>query len=90
MKTLFDNILKSFNGHAEGFSARKLTAFIIIVCVVATHIKWLTLGNLSQMEMVLTIDYGFIAALFGMTTYSSIKLKDDKTVDKPIDEPKKD
>jgi len=73
MKKIIDNILKSFNGAAEGYSSRKLTAFVIILCVIAIHIKWLTLGNLTQMEMVLTIDYGFIAALFGMTTYSSIK-----------------
>lgn len=73
MKEIFDNVMKSFNGNDEGYSSRKLTAFIIICCVVATHIKWLTLGNLTQMEMVLTIDYGFIAALFGMTTYSAIK-----------------
>ena len=79
--------MKSFNGDAEGYSSRKLTAFVIIICVVATHIKWLTLGNLSQMEMVLTIDYGFIAALFGMTTYSSLKTKKDTPIDKSADEP---
>lgn len=79
MKQIFNNIMKSFNGDAEGYSSRKLTAFIIIVCVVATHIKWLTLGNLSQLEMVLTIDYGFIAALFGMTTYSSLKTQPKTT-----------
>lgn len=79
MKQIFDNIMKSFNGDAEGYSSRKLTAFIIIVCVVATHVKWLTLGNLSQLEMVLTIDYGFIAALFGMTTYSSLKTQPKTT-----------
>lgn len=73
MKEIFNNLMKSFNGNTEGYSSRKLTAFVVIICVVATHIKWLTLGNLSQLEMVLTIDYGFIAALFGMTTYSSMK-----------------
>ena len=73
MKEIFNNVMKSFKGDTEGYSSRKLTAFIIIICVVATHIKWLTLGNLTQLEMVLTIDYSFIAALFGMTTYSSLK-----------------
>lgn len=79
MKQIFNNIMNSFNGDAVGYSSRKLTAFIIVVCVVATHIKWLTLGNLTQMEMVLTIDYGFIAALFGMTTYSSLKTQSKTT-----------
>ncbi len=90
MKEIFNNVLKSFNGNTEGYSSRKLTAFVIILCVVATHIKWLTLGNLTQMEMVLTIDYGFIAALFGMTTYSAIKNKKDAPAEPPLDEPKKD
>jgi len=77
MREILNNILKSFNGKAEGYSSRKLTAFGIILCIIAIHVKWLTLGNLSQVEMVLTIDYGFIATLFGMTTYSALKNKKD-------------
>jgi len=88
MKEIFNNILKSFNNTDEGFSSRKLTAFVIVVMVIITHIKWLTLGDLSQLEMVLTIDYSFIAALFGMTTYQSLKAKSiDKLEDKPADKP---
>jgi hypothetical protein len=85
MKNILNNLIKSFNGQDEGFSSRKLTAFIIIICIVATHIKWLTLGNLSQLEMVLTIDYGFIATLFGMTTYSALKTNKEK-LDSPKEE----
>ena len=84
MKEIFENILKSFNTKREGYSSRKLTAFVIVILVIATHIKWLTLGNLTQLEMVLTIDYAFIAALFGMTTYHSLKTNGGK------DEEKKD
>ena len=91
MKEIMDNILKSFNTKREGYSSRKLTAFVIVLMVIITHIKWLTLGNLSQMEMVLGIDYAFIAALFGMTTYHSLKShggKDDnKTPEETPDEP---
>ena len=83
MKEIFDNIMKSFNGKEEGFSSRKLTAFAIVVMVIIAHIKWLSLGDLTQLEMVLTIDYGFIAALFGLTTYSA--LKKDKPVEKPAE-----
>lgn len=81
MKTILENLFESFNNHNKGFSARKLTAFAIICCVIAMHIKWLVIGDLSQLEMILTIDYGFIATLFGMTTYSSIKTnkKEDET-----------
>lgn len=89
MKNIFNNILNSFKNGSEGYSSRKLTAFIITFMVILVHIKWLTLGNLSQIEMVLTIDYSFIAALFGMTTYQSIKITNskDKPTDKSIDTP---
>ena len=33
----------------------------------------MVLGDFSQLEMVLTIDYAFIASLFGMTTYQAMK-----------------
>jgi hypothetical protein len=70
------NIIDSFKMGNSGYSSRKLTAFIIIACVVAAHVKWLSLGDLSQLGEVLIIDYGFVAALFGMTTYSGLKAKD--------------
>jgi hypothetical protein len=82
MKEIFSNILKSFNNADEGYSSRKLTAFIIIVMVVIAHIKWLSFGDFTHLEMVLTIDYSFIAALFGMTTYTSIKTQNSNKTDK--------
>ena len=75
MKEIKNKIIRSFDTQEGGFSSRKLTAFVIVIMVIIIHIKWLTLGNLSQIEMVLTIDYGFIAALFGLTTYQSVKSK---------------
>lgn len=73
MKELYTKILGSFDNEPRGFSSKKLTAFILVAVVVAVHIKWMVLGNFSQLEMVLTIDYTFIASLFGMTTYQAIK-----------------
>ena len=70
------NIIDSFKMCNAGFSSRKLTAFIVIACVVAAHVKWLSLGDLTQLGEVLIIDYGFVAALFGMTTYSGLKAKE--------------
>ena len=70
------DILDSFKMGNSGFSSRKLTAFTIISCVVAAHIKWLCMGDFSLIGEVLIIDYGFVAALFGMTTYSGLKAKD--------------
>lgn len=70
MKELFNNILNSFNNKLDtGYSAKKMTAFSIVVCVLAAHIKWITLGDFKQLEMVLTIDYTFVATLFGINEY---------------------
>jgi hypothetical protein len=70
------DIIDSFKMGNAGFSSRKLTAFIVIACVVAAHVKWLSMGDLSMLGEVLIIDYGFVAALFGMTTYSGLKSKE--------------
>lgn len=83
MKELISNFYNKFLGSLDtkpgsGFSGRKLTAFALVSTVLAIHIKWITLGDFSQLELVLTIDYSFIAALFGMTTYQSIKEKKDQ------------
>lgn len=73
MKDLINKIIASFEITNKGYSARKLTAFIIVSCIVAAHIKWIALGNFTQLGEIFIIDYTFIAALFGMTTYSAIK-----------------
>lgn len=78
MKELFADLYQRFLGSLDnkkdsGFSGRKLTAFALVVCTCAIHIKYIALADFSQLEMVLTIDYAFIATLFGMTTYQSVK-----------------
>lgn len=75
MKELINKLIASFDVSNKGYSARKLTAFIIISCVVAAHIKWIALGDFTQLGEIFIIDYTFIAALFGMTTYSALKNK---------------
>jgi len=70
------NIIDSFKMGNSGYSSRKLTAFTIISCIVAAHVKWLCMGDFSLIGEVLIIDYGFVAALFGMTTYSGLKAKE--------------
>jgi hypothetical protein len=80
MKQIVQKLIDSFDTTTKGFSSRKLTAFIIVACVIAAHIKWLSIGDLTQLGEVFIIDYTFIAALFGMTTYSGIKNgKEDTT-----------
>ncbi len=70
------NIIDSFKMGDKGFSSRKLTAFSIIACIVAAHVKWLCMGDFNLIGEVFLIDYGFVAALFGMTTYSGLKSKE--------------
>lgn len=87
MKEFLKKIESAFDNHSKhGFSARKLTSFAIIVCVVMAHFSWLkhayTKEDYNLLSEVLFIDYGFIAALLGMTTYSSItekRLQTNKT-----------
>lgn len=73
MKDLINKILAGLDTHSTGFSARKMSAFVVICCVIAAHIKWMALGNLTDLGTVLTIDYTFIASLLGLTTYEAIK-----------------
>lgn len=69
MREILKNILASFDNDTKGYSSKKLTALTIIVLVSIIHIKWITLGDFSQLEMVLTIDFTFIATMFGINEY---------------------
>ena len=73
MKELINKVLSGLDTHSTGFSARKMSAFVVIICVIAAHIKWITLGDFSQLELVLTIDYSFIGVCLGMTTIEAMK-----------------
>ncbi len=73
MKDFINKLISSLDVHTKGFSARKLTAFGVMICVIAAHIKWLSLADFSLLGEILLIDYTFVAALLGMTTYQSIK-----------------
>jgi hypothetical protein len=73
MKKILSDLIDSFRMNEVGFSSRKLTAFVIVILVMVIHIKWIMAGNFSDIEMVLTIDYAFISALFGMTTFQNVK-----------------
>jgi len=77
MKDIVSNLSNSFNNINLGYSGKKLTAFVITLCCVAAHVKWVALGDFKQLEMVLTIDYSFIAVLFGINTYDKKVKKDE-------------
>jgi hypothetical protein len=73
MKKILDKLISGLDTHTKGFSARKMSAFVVILCCIAAHIKWIALGDFKELDMVLTIDYGFISLCLGLTTYEAIK-----------------
>lgn len=85
MKHYIGKLIASLDDNTKGFSSRKLSAFAIMVCIVIAHIAWIKkcfmLEDFTLLTTVLTIDYGFIATLLGLTTYS--KLKSKKEDEKP-------
>lgn len=78
MKKIFtdfkNNLSASFKFEKGGYSARKLTSATIILMVVIAHCIWIkhcyVKEDFSLLSEILIIDYGFVAALLGMTTYS--------------------
>lgn len=76
-----EKLISSLDNHSKGYSARKLSSLVIMMLITLAHISWLNnsfmKADFSLLSEILLIDYGFIAALLGMTTYQGIK-KDKK------------
>lgn len=75
MKEFLGKIIAAFDNHSKGFSARKLSAFAIICCVIVLHVKWFKSDRWEYLGEVLTLDFTFISVCLGMTTYENIKTK---------------
>lgn len=76
MKEFLRKIIGSFDVHSKQvFSARKLSAFVVIVMIVIAHVKWFKSDRWEYLGEVLTLDFGFICVCLGMTTYENIKTK---------------
>ena len=69
MKELFNNLIGSLNNTDSGFSARKLTAFALMVLIAYVHYKYVDLSN--AIEAVL-IDLGGVLLLLGIITFEQI------------------
>lgn len=78
MKEFFNKIVSAFDNHSRGFSARKLSAFVIILCVIVCHIKWFRSDRWEYLGEVLALDYGFVCVCLGLTTYEQIKKKPEE------------
>ena len=73
IKEVLNNLLDSFKTNSGGWSARKLSAFVIIVMVVSLHIKWFQSDRWEYIGEILGLDFAFVSVALGMTTYESIK-----------------
>ena len=63
------DLLASFNNHEKGFSARKLSAFALMCCIVWVHYKWVNHDNVAE---VLIIDLCGVLLLLGLITFEQI------------------
>lgn len=76
-------IQSAFDTHSKGASAKKLSAFVVMLCVTVAHIAWIKKcfleNDFSLLTTVLPIDYAFVLALYGITSYDK-KLKKDENI----------
>jgi len=79
IKEIFNDILASLKTDKFGFSARKLSALVVIMLVVITHIKWFNSDKWEYLGEVLAFDFTFILACLGLTTWQSVKENGTKT-----------
>lgn len=75
MRKLFKYLGASFDTHSQGASARKLSAFAIMMAIVYSH-RYVDSTNLAE---VLFADGGLLCVLLGITTYEKIKLNPQPT-----------
>lgn len=78
MKKILNDILLSLKTGKEGFSARKLSAFVVIVLVVILHIKWFRSDRWEFIGEVLGFDFMFILCCLGLATWQAVKEKQDE------------
>jgi len=73
LSEILDNLLNSFKTNSGGYSARKISAFVIIVMVISLHIKWFNSDKWEYVGEILALDFAFVSVALGMTTYEAIK-----------------
>ena len=71
------NLIKSFSNIEGGFSARKLTAFALMVCVAYIHYKFVNQENAIDALIIDLVGVGFFLGL--ITVAQIINFKNGKT-----------
>ena len=77
LKEIFNNCLGALDSTSGGYSARKLSAFIMIVMVIILHIKWFRSDRWEYIGEVLGFDLTFILVCLGLATWQIIKEKNE-------------
>ena len=80
MAEIINAITQTFKaGEGKGVSARKLSAFVLMLLVIIGHVKfWQSNQFVIYFVEVLLADFAMIAALFGLTTFDSHVIRTTK------------
>jgi hypothetical protein len=75
LKEILENILQSLKTNKDGYSARKLSALVIMIMVVCLHVKWFRSDRWEYIGEVLGFDFMFILCCLGLATWQAVKEK---------------
>jgi hypothetical protein len=79
MKDIFNKLINSFDNNTDGFSARKLTAFSLMVCIAYIHLKFI--DTTIAIEALIIDLCGVLVVLGIVTAEQVIKLKNGNNQD---------
>ena len=69
MKKLINWIGSSFDNHSSGASARKLSAFAFMLCIVWAHAKWIDHENVIE---AMWVDVAGLLLCLGIVTFEQV------------------
>lgn len=74
MKKLITKILGSLDTHTkDSFSARKLSAAVVMALVIVLHFKWFKSDRWEYSVEILICDFTFILVCLGLATWQYLK-----------------
>ena len=80
MKELINKILGSLDTHSkDSFSARKLSAFVVMILIIILHVKWFKSDKWEYIAEVLALDFTFILVCLGLATWQAVKEKTNES-----------
>ena len=85
MKEYINKLVASLDNHNKGFSARKLSALLVLIMVAILHIKWFKSNQWQYIAEILALDYTFVLVCLGLTTWQLIKEKKNEEPTTPTD-----